>query len=737
MAVTPPSPLAGCGWRIGIDSADDTRAGLAIEALEVAGRSVTVLVEAPAPKPASQDPALVDHLASAAGIAPEWWSLDGVCRTITPDTKRALLAAMGLPADGPGEARDSLSRLSAARDRRRLPFALTQMAGETGSLRIAIGGGARPLWLAIENEDGEVRRLRADAATPRQATALDGGAVTVADLALPSLAAGRYRLTLDDRPEACALTVAPRVCWRPPVLAEGGRLLGLSAQLYSLSRSGDQGVGDFTTLSILARAAAGEGLQTVAINPLHAVFSGNPERASPYQPSDRRFLNPLYLDLDRIEGAGHGPVPPPEPAVDYTAAWALKTLALEHAFAARPQDDPAFDAFVARGGDALAGFAAFQAISEARPGEAWTQWPEGLRDAGHTDVRAFAAAHAGRVRFHQWLQWLCDRQLADAADSAGDMALGLYRDLAVGAAPDGAEAWEQAKNLAWGVSVGAPPDAFSADGQVWGLPPPNPHRWIETGFQPFASLLRANMRHAGALRLDHVMALSRLFWVPGGADGAEGAYVAYPFADLVGQLTLESHRARCLVVGEDMGVVPHGFREAMAAAGILGHRALPFERDGTRYRPPRAWPHEVASCISNHDLAPLAGWWAETDLDEALGIGRMTPSDGEAARTARAGDRAALVEALTEAGLVEGADPQGPLDDALAAAIHAYVAATPSAITLVQADDLSGETVSINLPGTDGERPNWRRRVGVPVPDLLRTDRAQAILSAMHKAQDP
>ena len=260
------------------------------------------------------------------------------------------------------------------------------------------------------------------------------------------------------------------------------------------------------------------------------------------------------------------------------------------------------------------------------------------------------------MRFHIWLQWLADRQLAAAAEGAG-LAIGLYRDLAVGTAPDGAEAWAGARQLAAGVSVGAPPDPFSAQGQIWHLPPFDPWRLRADGYRGLAGVLGANMRHAGALRIDHAMGLARLFWVPDGASGADGAYVAYPRDDLLGELALESQRARCLIVGEDLGTVPEGFREALAAAEVFSYRVLWFEREGMGFRPPARYPAQAVACVSTHDLPTLAGWRAGADITERAALGQI---DAAAARTQRTAEIAALTQAI-------GAPPDAP-------AVHGFLA---------------------------------------------------------------
>ncbi len=344
----------------------------------------------------------------------------------------------------------------------------------------------------------------------------------------------------------------------------------------------------------------------------------------------------------------------------------------------------------------------------------------------------------GRIRtgceFHQYLQFLADRQLGAAAATAraSGLELGLFRDLAVGAAPDGAEAWACAETLARGAWVGAPPDPFAADGQNWILPPPLPLRLAHDGFASFATLLGANMRHAGALQIDHVMGLARLFWIPDGGTGADGAYVAYPLESLLAQITLESARAKCMVIGEDLGTVPEGLRPTLAEADVLSYRVLLLEREGRRFTPAARYPARAAACVTTHDLPPLAGWWEGKDIEERAALG-LLHRDGDAAAE-RSVDRAALVDALVEQGCLDQSAAAAPQAAEVVAAAHAFVAATPADLMLVQTDDLAGMRSGVNLPGTDRERPNWRRRLRTPVDALLNGDPARAILRAVHQA---
>ena len=338
------------------------------------------------------------------------------------------------------------------------------------------------------------------------------------------------------------------------------------------------------------------------------------------------------------------------------------------------------------------------------------------------------------VDFALFCQFVAARQLAAAAERAraAGLEIGLYRDLAVGAAPDGAESWSRQHELASGVSIGAPPDPFSAQGQTWHLPAPDPIAGAREGWLGLAALYGANMRHAGLLRIDHAMGLTRLFLIPDGATPAEGAYVGYPVDDLVGQIALESQKHRCMVVGEDLGTVPDGFRERLTGANIPGMRVLWFERDGLNFHPPADYPPLSVACATTHDLPTLAGWWQGADIAERLGLGLLSLADAETAIGERRRERQAIVGQLLGARLnAAPPDFDAAMTDALAAAIHALLAGAGSALALAQFDDLAGETVATNRPGTDRERPNWRHRLSRDVDGLLGTRRAQEILRAM------
>ena len=764
VTITLPEIRTGYGWYLLADSSEDRTPVEIAGPTTVPGRAILVLAEVPsAPGKIRGGKAnSLDRLAQAAGIALKWEGADYSSHIVGDDAKRALLKALDLPAGSEREAVETLGRLAEERDRRPLPYALTIWSGDPVAIDMPLARGfvRRPVTLVVTLEGGETQPVRFAPEDGKIAAgiAADSREHRVWRVILPNLPAGRHRVYREDMPDiGCWLTIAPRRAHLPGPLKNGGRAFGIATQLYATRGRADQGIGDFTVLGDLAAEAARQDASLVVINPLHALFAAERGRASPYQPSDRRFLDPIYIDVAGLGEAGIGrahdlytthagafAAQSAASDVGYRAVWGLKQQVLERRFAdfeslilAQPENEEAqaFERFIAAGGNTLERFAIFEAISETLPSDPWMRWPGGLAEAYGVEVESFAWAHRPRVRFHQYLQYLCDLQLGAAAARAKSVGLelGLMRDLAIGAAPDGAEVWTQPDMFIKGVSVGAPPDPLATTGQIWGLPPINPHSLIRSGFGAFATLLAANMRHAGGLRIDHAMGLTRLFWVPDGAEGKDGAYVAYPFKDMLGQVTLESTRAECLVVGEDLGTVPNGFREPLAEADIQSYRVLFLERDGLGFNRPAVYAQNALSCISTHDLPTFAGWWEGADLKERASLGIIEPETLGAALTAREQEKAALVAALVDQELLD--DPGKAMltaEDVMPAA-HAYVAGAPSTLVVAQTDDLAGERVAVNLPGTSNERPNWRRKIATPVPDLLNSAGAQAILETLRK----
>lgn len=512
-------------------------------------------------------------------------------------------------------------------------------------------------------------------------------------------------------------------------LPDGPRSWGVAVQLYQLRSDRDWGIGDLADLQELAGVLGRMGADFIGLNPLHAMFLADPARCSPFSPSNRRFLNPLYLAVDRIEGFDPALADSKEIArlretdlVDYEAVAALKLRALRALWdkAGRPD---ASDAFRRRGGADLDRHALFDALSAQMAasghGAGWAAWPEDWRDPEAPKVAAFARDHAEDIAFYRWLQDQTDRQLGQVRDAckAAGMAIGLYLDVAVGEAGDGSGSWGHPDVLA-DVRIGAPPDYFNEQGQDWGLAPLSPAAMAASRAAPFGTLMAGVMARAGAVRIDHALGLWQLFLIPEGATAEQGTYARYPLDDMLRALARASQENGAIVIGEDLGNVPSGFREMMEAANILSYRILFFERDEDGgFLPPGDYPEKALACLSTHDLPTFLGWWAGDDIALREKFGLIGADTAREQAEARPGERRALVRALADAGLLEDdslADsPQAPLD--LVVAAHRFVARTPARLMAVRLEDLAGDHRPVNLPSTADEYPNWRPRL----PDRL------------------
>jgi 4-alpha-glucanotransferase len=538
-------------------------------------------------------------------------------------------------------------------------------------------------------------------------------------------------------------------CFIPDWLQDG-RAWGVTYQLYGLRSPRNAGIGDFEDLARMTEIAAEAGADFIGVNPLHALFLAAPEACSPYSPSSRRFLNPLYIALDRL-----GAEPPPDledtrasGLIDYAEIGRLKREALfrryhdlgEEAFNLPAAQD--FAEFAADRGAALRSFAIFETLSQSIVTEGgpagWHGWPEAFKSPASAEVETFAHEHEADVRFHMWLQWIADMQLAEAQQRAraAGMRIGLYLDIAVGVSPDGAETWMDRAAVVPGVRVGSPPDPFNDRGQDWGLAPQSPTALREHDCAGFVSVINAAMRHAGAVRIDHVMGLMRLYWIPEGSTAADGAYVHYPLDDLLHQLSQASHRHHCVVIGEDLGTVPPGFRDILRNAEIQGYRVLYFERDGNAFRAPESYLREALACVSTHDLPTLRGWWSGSDIEVRERAGVCSSEAAAGWRTQRAEERHALLARLVASGLAQESalaafSAAGELPDEIRVAVHRLLARTPSRLVAVQLEDLAGITDQANLPGTIDEHPNWRRRLECDLEELALRPQFISIAQAM------
>ena len=701
------------------------------------------------------------RLARLAGVEPEYWDIWGNHHPVDEAGMRTILAALGYAATDEAAIADAIARLEEAPWRRTLPPVLIVRKGKPVQVPVVLPRTALalPIECRLTREDNTTVEFvfRPAEVVVEAERRVDDAELVRLTLVVPAeLPLGYHRLAFGDEETPASagtmrLIVAPERCYLPPALARGGRIWGLSAQLYSLRRAGNWGIGDFTDLATAVDITADLGADILGLNPVHALFLDRPEWASPYSPSSRQFLNPLYIDVEAVPEfascpeartlvrhaaeklnawrdqsyVNYGEIAPFKQKVLYALYQWLVGPEHESALAGRRA---AFQRFCEAEGVPLVRFALFNVLTETFADIPWQQWPACYRRPDTPECRAFAEEHAARIEFYMYLQWIADEQLAAAkarADESG-MAVGLYIDLAVGAAREGSDAWANPDVIVQQAKVGCPPDPFNMMGQDWSIPPFHPHLLRELAYEPFISMLRANMRHAGALRIDHVMGLLHLFWIPADEPPARGAYVQYPFEDLLALVALESQRERCLVVGEDLGTVPEGFRERMAAADVLSYRVLYFERTGERFRPPHEYPALALACVTTHDLATLWGYWRGADIalkDELSQYPSEQALDDE--RNARVHERHLLLRALATEGLLPASrDPNNvdglPMDANLAAALHAFLARSPAQILLVQIDDVMEEHEQINLPGTNEERPNWRRKLSQPLEALPR-----------------
>ncbi|MEI8395608.1 MAG: 4-alpha-glucanotransferase [Rhodospirillaceae bacterium] len=705
------------------------------------------------------------RLADLAGIEPFFYDIWGHRYDIPPDTKVSLLGAFGLPAGSAAEIEASLSRLERAPWRRLLPPVVVLGEAEPVSVPVALPDSRQdfPLAWALVEENGTRHEgtVSPRTLTVEATTTIDGKGFSRRTMPLPVRPPlGYHTLTVIRGQEtaSCSLVRAPDRCLSPSEVVPGGRSWGLGVQLYGLRSAGNWGMGDFTDLARLGELAAARGAGMVGLNPLHALFPEDPGHYSPYSPSHRGFLDIFYIDpvavpelaecaeaRDLIGSPGFQRALAAARAtdlVDYPAVAALKRPVLELLYKTFSQGHlkapvssarvKAFHKFLAEQGPALERFALFEALHEhffsTDPNRwNWQDWPDAFRDPASPEVAAFAREHAERIAFFQYLQWLADEQLGAAATCAKTAGLpfGFYRDLAVGVNAGGAAAWADHSVFAPGAGVGAPPDHFNLHGQNWGLVPMSPHGLRDAAYRPFIEMVRANMRHAGVLRIDHVMALQHLYCIPPGKE--IGAYMIYPLKDMVRLIALESRRNRCVVIGEDLGTVPDGFRPAMQSAGILSCRVMYFERshDGN-FLPPEAYPESALITATTHDLATLKGFWQGVDLRWRVQLGLYPTREMQEGEVgSRDHDRWRLLHALERAGVLpDSLHPRHGLPawgDELMIAIYRFLAKSPSRLLMVQIEDVLSEAEQPNLPGTIDRHPNWRRR---PALTLDRFDSA-------------
>lgn len=675
------------------------------------------------------DPALAD-LARRYGVATEFDDWTGRHVAVAEQTLIAVLAALGVAAGTAGERAAALADHDRSYWSATLPQTVVGRAGTETTLWVHVTHGeSAHVWVRLE--DGTVRTgvRQLDNFTPPYD--LDGRWIGEATFALPAdLPLGYHRVHLrsGDRETSSALIITPPWLGLPERLGSR-RLWGLAAQLYSVRSERSWGVGDLTDLADLAVwAGARHQAGYLLVNPLHAAAPSAPMEPSPYLPTSRRFVNPLYLRVEAI----------PEYAdlrkrrdvrrlrdelrrrtgdldgIDRDAAWKAKRRALDLVYAVKRSAGRqlAYEAFCAREGVALDKFATWCALSE-RHGADWRTWPESLQHPDSADVDEFIETHSAAIDFHRWLQWQLDDQLAAAQSAARrtGMPLGIMADLAVGVHPDGADAWALQDVLAPGVSAGAPPDEFNQLGQDWSQPPWRPDRLEACGYRPFRDLIAAVLRHAGGVRVDHIIGLFRLWWIPDGAAPTAGTYVRYNHEAMIGIVALEAARASAVVVGEDLGTVEPWVRDYLRDRGLLGTSILWFERDPYTRGPLRAehWREYCLSSVTTHDLPPTAGYLAGDHVLLRDSLGLLTrPVEQEQAEDE--GERSDWLAELRRVGLLDDTESD---TEAVTTALYRYLGRTPSRLLALALTDAVGDRRTQNQPGTTDEYPNWR----IPLAD--------------------
>jgi 4-alpha-glucanotransferase len=694
-------------------------------------------------------PELIE-LARAHRIATEFWDWGGEHRSVPEGTIVAALGVLDVDASTPEAIQSARIDVDEQSWHRLLPAIVVMTSGTGANLIVHVRHGDSPtVWVDLEDGGDRWSLVQVDRwVEPRL---VDGELVGEATFWLPAeLPIGYHTVHAGHSGGAgtCPLVVTPIRLQLPARLGDL-QSWGFMTQLYGLRSRHSWGLGDLADLGDLAAwSAAVHHADFVLVNPLHAAEPVAPMEPSPYRPTSRRFANPIYLRVEDVpevaylsaadraaieEHAVAARSLNRDDTVDRDRVWTAKRAALElvHRQPRHESRQRAFDAFCAREGQGLRDFAVWCALAE-RFGLRSSTWPDGVGDPSSSGVEALRDELADRVSFYEWLQWCLDEQLAAAQRAAieAGMTIGVMHDLAVGVHPDGADSWALSDSLARGVSVGAPPDMYNQLGQDWVMPPWRPDRLAEVGYEPYRLMIRSILRHAGGLRIDHVMGLFRLWWVPPGCRPSEGTYIGYDHEALVGILVLEAHRAGAVVVGEDLGTVEPWTRDYLRHRGILGTSVLWFEKDSAGAPlPPADWRELCLASVTTHDLPPTAGYLAGEHIDLRERLGLLTrPVDEE--RRADDADRQALLSECRDLGVL-GDDDVAPQDQV--EALHRLLTLTPARLIGVSLADAVGDRRTINQPGTIDEYPNWRVPLadgdGSPLllEDIVASDRVRSL----------
>ena len=722
------------------------------------------------------DNSLIERMARLRGIGDAYHDYRGELRYFSLQTKTDLLRAMGCRVDDEAALANELSVLEVSRWRLLLP-PIAAAHGPRVGLDVNVPAkdfGSTLVW-TVNLEDGSRRDGHLSTADCREVWRGDvaGSWITRRRLELPvDLPPGYHELEvkLGGSTTRCSLIVSPPQCYEPAAVVEGRRLWGIAVQLYTLRSRVNWGIGDFGDLKQLIRWLAPRGAGFIGLNPLHALAPADAQRSSPYSASSRHFLNVLYISVVDVPEYANCPEVTSRVndaeftnrlnalrsahLVDYVGVADAKFEILQLLFrdftdrhlsvsTARAQE---FRAFVAAGGALLQSHARFDALDRyfrrtlSTP-SGWLSWPEEFRDVNGPAVRHFADTHASEVEFHLYLQWLAHDQLAGAQALARElgMPIGLYGDYAVGSNPSGSETWVDQNSYRMGAEIGAPPDPLALRGQGWGIPPQDPFIMETQKLLGFVRLIRNNMRYYGALRLDHVMSLFRLWWVAAGKSPTDGAYVHYPLHHLLTVLALESGRAACLVVGEDLGVVPDEMRVAMPEYGLYHYKVVLFEKDNAgRFRRPDEFVRRALGTVTTHDMPTLRSYWEGLDIQlrQRLNLYPTAAIQNEVLQE-RDRDKVNLLQALREQGLQPNhpAAPSDPFTPDLAKALHVYLARSPTVLVALQIEDLLGMVDPVNVPGTDREYPNWQRKISTNIEDMVGRSEFDETFAAVGEAR--
>lgn len=721
------------------------------------------------------------RLAQLHGVGESYYDYRGGLHYISERSKAALLAAMGVDVSEQHAIDLAIQTFDTVQWTRMLPQTHVIVTGDPpGKSLLPVSvpldvGAAQVTWqIALEKGCARNGSARIEALQIGERGKVTSREFVRVQVPLPDdLPIGYHRISvkLDAGLNGeTLLIVAPPRCYEPECISRGRRVWGIAVQLYALCAPNNWGMGDFRDLRELIKLSASLGCGIIGLNPLHALLPAAPTQISPYSPSSRQFLNVLYICVPDVPEFAHSAVAKKHVAnakfqallrelrdtgnVDYARVAAAKFQVLRLLFeqfrsehlTAQTARGKAFHKFVEQCGEPLRLHAVFDALDaelrlQGPQYWGWPSWPEEYRDPTSIAVSRFARDRADEVNYFLYLQWLANEQLGAAQRQAHDcgMSIGLYGDVAVGANPGGSETWANRHLYLQGASIGAPPDALALKGQDWGIPPQDPLELRAQEYRPFIVLLRNNMLATAALRLDHVMTLFRLWWVPQGMSSAEGAYVHYPLSDLMAILALESERHRCVIIGEDLGTVPDEVREAMESYHAYHYKVLLFEKEADQsFKAPSRYVSNALATVTTHDLPTLRGWWEEGDigLREQLHL-YPDHSCAEAERDARAEERAAMMRALASQGLwyCRPDEPSPPYSIALARAVQCYLGQSNAHIAMIQIEDLIGMRDPANVPGTDQEHANWQRKVQENTADIFARPEVQEMLRAMDKAR--